>query len=414
MTYHVMIWPRDGREQANGELYGFNLTEDQLRQRVIEPYEAGTPITLRGRTVTAVDSINIGITDGELADPGGTGTNYDAFKTTKDVTDDWITGAFGGAAQVEPQAQPEEAAQSLDPKRVMVVHGRNESARVAMFHFLRALGLQPIEWEAAIRETGMGSPHNLEAVRAAMDVGQAVVVVLTAEDQAGLLPVLTEPGDPDTALQGQPRQNVILEAGLAMGIGRDRTILVEIGPIRRASDFDGLNAVRMSNAAPKRMALKSRLEGAGCDTSETGTDWLTPEGGGDFESCVVPWQATDAPAPEPSESEPSQAEVREAEAARGRQERARPAPENVSRAEHIQARDKELNNKLYAFLDRRRGVDQPFSELDLVEHMGDKKFDEVAASRLLRRLHKGDVIYPNPDGSGWYPTDNLGGMERQP
>ena len=170
-----------------------------------------------------------------------------------------------------------------------------------MFHFLRALGLDPIEWEAAIRETGMGSPHNLEAVRAAMDVAQAVVVVLTAEDQAGLLPALAEPGDPDTALQGQPRQNVILEAGLAMGVSRERTILVELGPIRRASDFEGLNAVRLSNAPAKRTALRSRLEGAGCDLSDTGTDWLNPESGGDFEACLVPWDRTEAEAPDRQE-----------------------------------------------------------------------------------------------------------------
>jgi len=99
----------------------------------------------------------------------------------------------------------------------MVVHGRNLAARDAMFAFLRALALIPIEWENAISETGQGTPHNLDAVRAAMDVAQAVVVLLTAEDQAGLLPVLAIGEDDDTLLRGQPRQNVTLEAGLAMG-----------------------------------------------------------------------------------------------------------------------------------------------------------------------------------------------------
>lgn len=170
MPYHVMIWPGDPRHQASGELYAFNLTEVQLRQRFIDPYNAGTPITTGGRTATDVESIQIGFTDPDVIDPGGTGDRYEAFMSAQAVTDEWITGPQGGGVRAATRGEGEEATRPLDPRRVMVVHGRNESARVAMFHFLRALGLDPIEWKAAIRETGMGSPHNLEAVRAAMDV----------------------------------------------------------------------------------------------------------------------------------------------------------------------------------------------------------------------------------------------------
>lgn len=173
----------------------------------------------------------------------------------------------------------------------MVVHGRNVRARDAMFQFLRSVGLAPIEWESAVAETGTGSPHNLGAVRAAMEIAQAVVVVLTAEDRAGLLPDLTFDGDEDVALRGQPRQNVILEAGLAMGVGRDRVILVELGPIRRASDFEGLNVVRLTNAAATRQALRLRLQTAGCAVDDTGSDWTRPEAGGDFDAAPINWAA---------------------------------------------------------------------------------------------------------------------------
>jgi predicted nucleotide-binding protein len=43
-----------------------------------------------------------------------------------------------------------------DPTKVFVVHGRNEKARIAMFAFLRAIGLQPIEWSEAVSLTGTG------------------------------------------------------------------------------------------------------------------------------------------------------------------------------------------------------------------------------------------------------------------
>jgi len=106
---------------------------------------------------------------------------------------------------------------------------------------------------------------------------------------ARVLPELASAGDDDVSLRGQPRQNVILEAGLAMGLDRSRTILVEIGQIRRASDFEGLNAVRLTNAAPTRNALRSRLLNAGCAVDESAADWIRPEAAGDFEAAAVAW-----------------------------------------------------------------------------------------------------------------------------
>jgi predicted nucleotide-binding protein len=175
-----------------------------------------------------------------------------------------------------------------DARRVMVVHGRNREARTAIFLFLRALGLAPIEWEQAVAATGTGSPHNLSAVRAAMDTAQAVLVLLTAEERAGLLSQLADDDDEnEIQLRGQPRQNVVLEAGMAMGIDQERTILVELGPIRQASDFAGLNTVRLTNDPTTRAGLRSRLITAGCAVDETSADYLGVGGGGDFEGCVV-------------------------------------------------------------------------------------------------------------------------------
>ena len=41
-------------------------------------------------------------------------------------------------------------------RKVFVVHGRNGAARTAMFAFLRAIGLDPIEWSVAVQMTGEG------------------------------------------------------------------------------------------------------------------------------------------------------------------------------------------------------------------------------------------------------------------
>ena len=43
-------------------------------------------------------------------------------------------------------------------RKVFVVHGRNERIRASMFNFLRAIGLEPIEWADAKRLTRKGTP----------------------------------------------------------------------------------------------------------------------------------------------------------------------------------------------------------------------------------------------------------------
>jgi predicted nucleotide-binding protein len=176
-----------------------------------------------------------------------------------------------------------------DARRVMVVHGRNAKAARAMRSFLESLGLFPIAWEDAIRETRSGSPHNLEAVRAAMSAAQAVIVMMTAEEEAALLAPLAFPGDPGNETQpgGQPRPNVFFEAGLALGIDPARTVLVELGVIRRASDLEGLNVVRLTNDPESRLALRERLRTAGCEIDDKANAWRNSRDGRDFEGCVV-------------------------------------------------------------------------------------------------------------------------------
>jgi predicted nucleotide-binding protein len=129
-----------------------------------------------------------------------------------------------GATREEPnmtdQGKP-------DPKQVFVIHGRNEPARKALFDFLRSIGLSPIEWSQAIRMTGKGSPYIGEVLDVAFSTAQAVVVLETPDDVAYLHPSLTYPDDPDCDPQGQPRPNVLFEAGMAMGRDPDRTVLAD-------------------------------------------------------------------------------------------------------------------------------------------------------------------------------------------
>lgn len=166
-------------------------------------------------------------------------------------------------------------------KKVFVVHGRDEDRRRAMYAFLRSLGLQPLEWSSAVRESGSASPYIGQVLDAAFAAVRAVVVLLTPDDLVRLRDDLLKRSDPpfEKRLTGQARPNVLFEAGLAFGRHPDQTVLVEIGDMRPFSDVAGRHVVRLNNSAEARTDLANRLSAAGCDVDLSGKDWLSE---GDF------------------------------------------------------------------------------------------------------------------------------------
>lgn len=176
-----------------------------------------------------------------------------------------------------------------DPKRVLVVYGRNEKARKAMFELLRAVDLDPFEWGEVVKETKKGSPYVGEVLDEAFSKAQAVVVLLTGDDIAYLR---EEYRNPDDALHEetptpQARTNVIFEAGRAFGTHPDRTVLVELEKEKTKpfSDIVGRHVVKMSNRPEKRKDLVDRLRTAGCDVRIEGrTDWMST---GDFDEAAL-------------------------------------------------------------------------------------------------------------------------------
>jgi predicted nucleotide-binding protein len=171
-------------------------------------------------------------------------------------------------------------------RKVFVVHGRNETARSAMFAFLRAIHLDPIEWSEAVSMTGEGSPYIGQVLDVAFGSAQAVVVLLTPDDIAYLRSEYANgEGDPETEAKAQARPNVLFEAGMAMGRDARRTVLVELGQLRPFSDVAGRHALRIDNSAAKRNDLAQRLATAGCAVSLTGNDW---QSAGDFTAPPEP------------------------------------------------------------------------------------------------------------------------------
>jgi hypothetical protein len=167
-----------------------------------------------------------------------------------------------------------------DTKRVFVIHGRNEAARNAMFAFLRAIGLSPIEWSDAVATTAEPNPFIGTVLDSAMGSAQAVLALLTGDDLARLG---TRYGNEE--LTPQPRPNVLFEAGMAMGRFPKQTVLVTLGPNRKFTDIAGRHVLEMDDSVSKRQQLARRLQDAGCAVSIADqTDWHRE---GQFENAVL-------------------------------------------------------------------------------------------------------------------------------
>ena len=164
---------------------------------------------------------------------------------------------------------------SLTNNQVFVIHGRNESARIGLFQFLRSLGLKPLEWAQAVAATGKGSPYIGEVLDAAFGQARAVVVLMTPDDVAYLRDEYASgDADPERKPMGQARPNVLFEAGMAMGRDPEHTVLVELGDLRPFSDIGGRHVVRLDGTPERRKALAERLRTAGCPVDTSGTDWM--------------------------------------------------------------------------------------------------------------------------------------------
>ncbi len=191
---------------------------------------------------------------------------------------------------IEKNEQEKNEESEANPKKVFVVHGRNEKARQSMFDFLRSIGIEPIEWSEAIKSTEKGAPYVGEVLDKAFNIAQAIVVLVTGDDIARLRNEYIKLDDPDYEknLTPQPRPNVIFEAGLAFGRNPNRTILVELSKekTRPFSDIYGRHCVRLTNDSESRFELITRLKTAGCKIDIDGRqDWIKK---GDFDGSIVP------------------------------------------------------------------------------------------------------------------------------
>lgn len=172
-------------------------------------------------------------------------------------------------------------------RSVFIVHGRNLEAKNELVKFLKHMDAKPISWGEAAAATNKPRPYTMDIVEAGMRMAQAIVVLFSPDDEAKLKDKFLKSGDGphEREFTGQARQNVILEAGMAMAMAHDRTIFVRIGNIREISDISGINWIDLDDGWENRKRLCNELVSAGVKL-DTSANLQDPDAGS-FKSVDV-------------------------------------------------------------------------------------------------------------------------------
>lgn len=194
-------------------------------------------------------------------------------------------GGAGPAAATAPAAATVPAAKgragkAAKPRKkdntVFVIGGRDLAVTESMYALLDALGCKPVEFHQAVAKMKVGNPFIGDVLDKAFETVQGLVVLFTPDDEAKLKDhFLKKGGDAgERKLAGQPRPNVIFEAGMALSRHPEKTIMVQVGPMKSFSDIAGRHLVHLSDSFASRQDFANRLANI-CKVDTTGTRWTT-------------------------------------------------------------------------------------------------------------------------------------------
>jgi predicted nucleotide-binding protein len=259
MYYHVRITQKSNSAHDETKL---DLTEEQLRERFLRPYELGKPIIVNGKSIPKEDIERILISrssedsrrlvalvkaedrESSVIVFGGPSYEWLAANKADDVTDAFIRGPAGYKAKniLQKKAglpannalRPRKRQQRTSSKKVFVVHGHDHALKSDLEVFLYKLGLEPIVLH---RQPDSGQTL-IEKIEKNSDVAYAVIIMTPDDIAFPASQVQVE--DAERNLEPRARQNVIFEFGyFAALLGRDRVCCVIKKGVTVPSDLNG-------------------------------------------------------------------------------------------------------------------------------------------------------------------------------
>ncbi len=166
---------------------------------------------------------------------------------------------------------------AMNRKAVMVICGHDLEANEALFNWLRAIGLEPKEWDQLVKLTRSATPPVDRVLERAFQDVQAVVAFLTPDEHVSSRHGLRRPPGASNDWRLESRPNVYIEAGMALVTHPDRTIFVVLGPQELPTDLSGRQYIRLDGTSGPLNRLANRLADAGCEIDRSGNRWLNPD-----------------------------------------------------------------------------------------------------------------------------------------
>ncbi|SDE19759.1 Predicted nucleotide-binding protein containing TIR-like domain-containing protein [Bacillus wiedmannii] len=271
MLYHVFMEVTDiPGATKNLSLYEYDKENtNKIIEEIILPYLQKEELQFSGYFLKAQNIVRIQVKTTEFpiksivdlidsqtpANVAWFVTKEDAFIDdvyTQDVTTEIIKEAkLRMQEPLKLSASP--SSTEIDNKKVFIVHGHDESVKIAVARFLERLALKPI----ILHEQASGGTTIIEKIENNTDVGFGIVLYTPCD---------LGKAKNDDELQIRARQNVIFEHGyLIAKLGRSNVCALVKDNIEKPNDISGVVYVNYDSGTSWHMELFKELKNAGYD-----------------------------------------------------------------------------------------------------------------------------------------------------
>jgi len=169
---------------------------------------------------------------------------------------------------------------AADKRSVFIIHGRNLACVDQLVEFLNSVDLSVNTWDGLTNTAPDGTPTIEENFLRGIQQSQAIIVVLTGDEDVRLRERFRIDGDAEAGVQSRP--NVFYEAGIAIALRPQATIMLSFGEVRKFSDVAGRYIMKFKGSEADRQNLVSRLKNCGCSVKTEDPRFLRQ---GTFDCC---------------------------------------------------------------------------------------------------------------------------------
>ncbi len=269
--YHVRVAPLKAADQLGGSIYAYDLTNEEVIERFVAPYQEGQPLidgdrelaSYRKPKITeseaagsdAVTRIARNLEGGGEADAPKKAAELFFEKSSKDVTADYIDPSEPATVDGSALAAVVPPAATADGE-IFIVHGHSRKTEVELF-LRNVTGQRPV----ILADKAAKGRTIIEKFEQESDGSGYAVVLLTSDDLGRSNAAHEE------ELLPRARQNVVLELGYFIGkLGRDRVAALYDDGVELPSDYRGVEFISFANDWKLKLIRELKAAGFKIDT----------------------------------------------------------------------------------------------------------------------------------------------------